>query len=748
LERIEKAVKHREKAVIHGDYDADGITSAAILSFAFNRIGLAHEVFLPSRFESGYGIKADWVEQKKAEGVDLIVTTDCGSSAVEACHRASEIGMDLLITDHHTPNPDMTGFVAHINPHLPDCGYPFKDLSGAGVAFKLAQALVALVPPSFQAQYREDLPVDLAMVGTIADVMPLAGENRRIVVDGLDRVRIHPSPGLRALLESARCAPEAISVEAIGFKVAPRLNAAGRLGSPRLAFDLLTTTDPQAIAQLVKDLEKANDTRKKLAAKATEQALERIRHESTEGAVILADPEWGRGILGILAARVMEATGCPVFVASLEGDLAHGSARVPPGFNAAALLDQVKGLTEAGGGHAGAAGFTVQASRWGEFEQALREVVLGQGAEAAAPELLLDGFLEPGDGLGQLLQDLSVLEPFGEGFQAPVFSICRFEARGRYTLFGENHLKINLGAPLAPLEAVGFGMAEWAKDLDRGPVDIAIEHGEDHWNGRSRLRPKIVALRPSLKEQTETARREEVTRLPALSASPRGVVWDARGGGPLREEACLRIGYGPDWTGWWFEVVPGKVEAWKSRAWSRFGALPADSWPGICSTGYGGEIPAEWNGEILEILWPPLRKADRAWLRSILASVGGDPLVRLQYDPGAIEDWLKVSYAEPTRENLAVLYRALKEENQLRDFNDLPLKPATLGLCLEILLDLGLAVAERGMIRKTPSPPKRDLSESSLVQAWEKYQRSLEAWADQALNKPAADLVSRWLAPD
>jgi single-stranded-DNA-specific exonuclease len=745
LHRIEQAIKGRHKVIIHGDYDADGITSAAIMQFALSRVGLEPEVFLPNRFEGGYGIKAEWVKEQKEAGFDLIVTTDCGSSAEEACHMASQAGIDLLITDHHTPNPEMKGALAHINPHLPGCKYPFKQLSGAGVAFKLAQALAAFVPPSFQSKYREDLPVDLAMIGAIADVMPLIDENRRIVVDGLDRVRTRPSPGLRALLEAARTAPEGVTVETVAFQIAPRLNAAGRLRSPQLAFDLLTSSDPVRIAELTKELEKTNEERKKLGAKATEEALARLRLHPQEGVVVMCDPEWHRGILGILAARLMETTGLPVFVACADGDLAHGSARVPFGFNAARILEAASEFTEAGGGHAGAAGFTVRLAVWKDFERAVRTAVLDHGIEAAAPEFLLDGFLVPGIGLVDVLREVSQLEPFGEGFPAPLFAVCRFEGKGRYALFGEGHLKINLGTVKEPLEAVGFKMAEWSRDLDQKPVDLAIEYGENHWNGKTTIRPKIVAIRPALKESAEVPRHEEVTRFCANEGLSRLVLWDARGGTPADVAGCLRIGYGPEWRTWWKDLVPGAEPTWKARVWERFTALPRGIWPGNCSTGYGGEIPQEWNGEMVEILWPPLRKADRSWLRSVLASAGGESLVRLVYSTEMVEEWLDVSRAEPTRENVALVYRAIEKETSLQDLLALPLKPVTQGLCLEILADLALVTLEGEVVRRNSSPMKRDLSESEFLRNWGKHFQSLEAWACQANTRPITELLRKWL---
>jgi single-stranded-DNA-specific exonuclease len=527
VQRIDRAVKKKEKVVVHGDYDADGVTSTAILCFALQRVGLSPKVFLPERFEGGYGVQPEWVEKQREENVDLIVTIDCGSGAREAVAKANEVGIDLIVCDHHTPNPDLPPTVAHINPHLPDSKYPFKDLCAAGLALKLAQALIALVPPSFQADYRENLPFDLAMVGTIADVMPLLGENRRIVVDGLDRTKTNPSPGLRILLESAGCDPAGVNCETIAFQVAPRLNAAGRLESPRLAFDLLTGQDPDLLREAAAELEKINNQRKRLAAKCAEEAVAKLEKDPPRGAAVVADENWHRGILGIVAARVMETFGLPTFVASIEGDTAHGSARVPDGWNAVELLERAKEFTERAGGHAGAAGFAVPMDKWEGFCEAIRTAAQEAMDEPVAAILEVDAYLTEGR-LHELFEEVSRLEPYGVGFPAPVYSVNRFESGSRHSLFGDNHLKIQLGVGPDRIEAVGFGMGEWGQDLGKRPMDLALEYGENHWNGRTFLRPRILAIRPALAEKAVPAGSEEVIRIDAGVGvgGPSIVVWD------------------------------------------------------------------------------------------------------------------------------------------------------------------------------------------------------------------------------
>jgi len=745
LGRIEQAIRNKERVIIHGDYDADGVTSAAILSFAMKRVGLESTVFLPNRFEGGYGIHPEWVEAQKDAGIDLIVTTDCGSSAVDACRKASEIGIDLIITDHHTPNPDLEGVVAHINPRLPDSKYPFEDLCGAGVALKLAQALTALVPPSFQAEYKHDLPIDLAMIGTIADVMPIVGENRRIVVDGLERVRNAPRLGLQALLEKARCDPKGVNAETVAFQIAPRLNAAGRLRSPDLAFSLLTEEDPEKVQELAAELEKANRERKTLGKAAVESALKRLESEPQDSVILMADAGWHRGILGILAARLGEDSGLPVFVASLEEGVAHGSARVPKGFNAAGLLEAASDFTQRGGGHAGAAGFTVSEPDWDAFADAIRAAVLAQELQATPPEISVDAFIEGTEGLDDVLREVGALAPFGEGFPTPVFALCGYEAAGQTQLFGDNHLKVNIGSRKRPLEAVAFGMADWAEEMDRKKVDILIQHGENHWNGQTSLRPKVLAIRPSLVEETEAPSREEVTRIKGREGqSP--VVWDVRGGSPLEAEEVLRIGYGPEWRGWWFENLPGDLDEWKKKVWGSSTALPASAWPGSCSVGYSGEVPENWEGAVLEILWPPLRKADCHWLAEVVSKMDDNPLIRLVYGPEEVTRWTALLEAEPTRDNIATLYRALGERTNPVSLAALPLSATTIGVCLEILSDLSLIDIAGEDILKKSNPPKVNLTDSKFARAWTQQASNIRTWSDRVTHHAAADLVQRWLS--
>lgn len=744
LQRIEKAIRHHDRIIIHGDYDADGVTSSALMLYALQRVGLDCEVYLPNRFESGYGIHPDWVEQQKANGFGLILTTDCGSTAHPACHKAREVGIDIVITDHHTPDPELAGPVAHVNPHLPGSKYPFKDLCGAGVALKLAQALTSLVPPSFQQAYRQEMPIELAMIGTLADVMPLVGENRRIVIDGLDRIRTQPSPGLQGLFAKARLQAETINAESIVYQVAPRLNAVGRIQSPQVAFDLLMEKDPACAQQLASQLESANDQRKKIANQATASAFERLRAEPQEGVVILADPEWHRGVLGLVAAKIQESCGLPVFLGAIEGDLVNGSARVPAGFHAARILEHVSELTERGGGHSAAAGFTVQAARWEEFALSVRELILKHPSDIDGVEIYLDGFIEGNENLPEVLREVAHLDPYGQGFPVPSFSICRFQEKQRAQLFGNNHLRINLGSVKEPLEAVGFSMGEWAGEIEKHPVDIAIEYGENTWNGKTGLRPKILAIRPSLRETTEPVGAGAVARLQDEGPLAKIVVWDARGLGQLENEHFLRIGYGPDWRDWWEQVVPGKYSFWKNRTWDQYTALPPGSWPGTCSTGYAGEIPSDWDGEVVEMLWPPLRKSDGVWLQSLLQGTGSEVLLRLSFNPGQLEAWLQVCESEANRDSIAQVYRAIQPVTPIKDLLALPFKPMLVGLSIEVLADLDLVTVDGEILRKVANPPRRELTESTLLEKWRQFYRMLEAWLDQSRNRPALELVRKW----
>ena len=746
LIRIEKAIKAKERVVIHGDYDADGITSAAIMRFALQRVGLEPEVFLPNRFESGYGIHPEWIETKKQEGFHLIVTTDCGSSAVESGEKAREVGIDLIVTDHHSPRPDLPGVAAHVNPHLQGSKYPFKEISGAGLAFKLAHALSVFVPPSFQSRYREEIPVDLAMIGTLADVMPLVDENRRIVVEGPSKARTSPSLGLRALLESARCTPEGINTETITFQVAPRLNAAGRLASPRVAYDLLVAEDPAQAEEMAAELNRVNDLRKKIAQKTTDDALAKVREAPPEDCVVLMDENWHRGILGISAAKVAETTGLPVFLGAREEDMIHGSCRVSDGYHAVEILEYAEEFTTRGGGHAGAAGFTVAAKDWDKFAEAIRRGVRSLEKEVEVPRLELDSFLDSDRGFSQLMGEVSSLEPFGERFPVPVFSICRYRSRGKHTVFGKGHLKMEIDPWEGPIEAMGFGLGEWGKDLGQGPVDLLLQYGENHWNGTTSLRPQILGLRPPLQEKIETYRPLQVSRIQVRS-SREITVWDARGEPPLEGDEPLRVGYGPDWLDWWKAVLPGKEDSWKTRLWGEFLALPSKDWPGDNAIGYGADISEDLNSEVIEILWPPLRKADSQWLGKLLEACPSNPLVRLCFSEQDLENWFRLLEAEISRETLGIVYRALSEQTGLSDLFALDLSRTNVVVCLEVLSELSLIEWTGEEVRKVDSPPKQDFSSAPFIERWNSLVDSLEVWRNQSLNGPAGELLEKWILP-
>lgn len=744
LTRIERAIKNGERVVVHGDYDADGVTSAAIMQFALRRVGLAPDVFLPNRFDSGYGIHPEWVETKRGEGYHLIVTTDCGSSALEAADKAREIGIDLIVTDHHTPNPDLP-VAAHVNPHLPDSQYPFKHLSGAGVAFKLAQALSVFVPPSFQSRYRKEIPIELAMIGAVADVMPLLDENRRIVVEGLERLRTTPSPGLRALLEMARCSPAGVNVETIGFQVAPRLNAAGRLESPQIAFDLLAAEDPDLAAGIASELDRINERRKKLVQKVTEEALARVRQQTQTDCVVLMDKGWHRGVVGISAAKVVEETGLPVFLGALGAGRIHGSCRAPAGYHLAEILAHAESFTEHGGGHAAAGGFTVLEENWRAFSEAVTEGVRLAERDVEIPVVEVDGFLDSDRGFSHLMAEVSSLEPFGPGFPVPVFGLCRWSPANGVNVFGSNHLKLQIDPFEGPLEAVGFGMGDRARDLKQGPVDVLLQYGENHWNGETTLRPMILGLRPPLRERVEAYRPQSVCRIEGENGAPLCTVWDGRGQGPLGAGEPLRVGYGPDWLDWWQTVLPGRNPSWKSRLWEHYRALPGGDWPGENAVGYGGDLPDLTDIEVIEILWPPLRKADREWLRDLLKACPENPVLRLAYSEADLEKWCSVLEAEISRQTLGTVYRGVTERTTLKKLFTLSMPPANIAVCLEVLSELELVEWVGEEVSPAPNPAKKDFESAKTIEEWNDFVDSIEAWRAQSLNGSAKDLVVRWL---
>lgn len=471
--------------MVYGDYDVDGVTGTTILVLALRALGATVEYYIPNRFDEGYGLNVGALEKIREQGHDFVVSVDTGVTAVKEAEAAKALGITLVISDHHEPGPTLPDVPALVNPKRPDCTYPFKGLSGVGVAFKLALALES--PNAW------DL-IDIVTLGTIADMVPLVGENRAIVREGLAALGATRRPGLRALMEVAGVKTP-VTATHIGFSLGPRINALGRMGSAMQGVELLVTADPAKAAELARHLDEENRSRQEIEASILEEALaqaERQAPQEREYVLVLAGEGWHHGVVGICASRVLEAYHRPSILLSIDGDEVRGSARSIPAFHMHRALLQVSDLFAKWGGHAAAAGMTLKQP--GDVAE-LRRRLNAIGAqwlkpEDLVPELRIDAAVGLEEITDDLMTELQRLEPHGIGNPAPLFAVKDVRVMDARLIGKEqNHLKLLVkSAGNGPLmEAVGWGMAP-AKPSPTSRVQVAFQPEYDTYQGRHQLR--------------------------------------------------------------------------------------------------------------------------------------------------------------------------------------------------------------------------------------------------------------------
>ncbi|HYF80732.1 MAG TPA: single-stranded-DNA-specific exonuclease RecJ [Symbiobacteriaceae bacterium] len=471
--------------MVYGDYDVDGVTGTTILVLALRALGAQVDFYIPNRFSEGYGLNVGALEEIHARGYDFVISVDTGVTAVKEAEAAKAMGMTLVVSDHHEPGPELPDVPALINPKRPDCTYPFKGLSGVGVAFKLALALE--VPGAW------DL-IDIVTLGTIADMVPLVGENRAIVREGLAALGNTRRPGLRALMEVAGVKPP-VTATHIGYSLGPRLNALGRMGSAMLGVELLCTEDPDRATALARHLDEENKSRQEVEAGILEEALqqaERLPPGEKEFVMVLAGEGWHHGVVGICASRVLESYHRPSILLSIEGDEARGSARSIPAFHMHRALLQVSDLFTKFGGHAAAAGMTLKSK---DDIAVLRRRLNDIGRtwlkpEDLVPELRIDATVTLEQVNHDLLMELQRLEPYGIGNPQPIFAVSDVTVADSRTIGKEaTHLKLLLRGkgPGALMDAVGWSLAP-AKPATTSRVQVAFHPEYDTYQGRNQLR--------------------------------------------------------------------------------------------------------------------------------------------------------------------------------------------------------------------------------------------------------------------
>ncbi len=498
VERLERALAQHERIAIHGDYDVDGITSTVILRRALELLGGDVVHFIPERLRDGYGLQPTAIDRLHADGVKLIVSVDCGIRSTEAALRARELGVDLIVTDHHEPEGSLPPALAVINPKRHDCTYPDKHLAGVGVALKLVQALCD------RAGKGKYLPafVKIAAIGTLADVVPLVGENRVIARLGLASLSKGPHTiGLRALLEASGLTGKTIDSYQVAFILAPRVNAAGRMSTPDIATRLLLAKDEalgdeaRALAQQLND---ENLRRQQEEAELVVDARKAIENDPAVGAhnvLVVGGPGWHRGVIGIAASKLVDAYHKPAIVLSIDGDVAHGSCRSIPDFNMLGALEHCSDLFVKFGGHHQAAGLTMDAARVPEFRarvNAYADQVLEP--DQLRPRLRIDGPLSLKSINHDLMRDLDAMGPFGMANPRPVFHATGVEIVDGPRTLKERHLKMTFSQEGRRFRAIAWRAAERADLLtrNRAAVNLAFSLEKNEFKGETYLELNVA----------------------------------------------------------------------------------------------------------------------------------------------------------------------------------------------------------------------------------------------------------------
>jgi single-stranded-DNA-specific exonuclease len=487
VDRIQAALKAKEKLMVYGDYDADGVSSTSLLIRLFQMLGADFTYRIPHRVRDGYGLHTHLLEQAKAEGVSLVITVDTGITAVEQALAARSLGLDLIITDHHEPPVTLPDAVAVVNPKQAGCAYPFKGLAGVGVAFKLAQALLGRVP--------EEL-AEWAALGTIADLMPLTGENRSIVKLGLERMRNAPKAGFAALLRVAGVQPHEVSAGTIGFGIAPRINAVGRLESADEAVKLLISDNAVEADEIARRLDTLNKERQRMVEEAAAEAIAMVEKAGgASDAIVVASERWNPGIIGIVASRLVEAYYRPTVVIAIdtESGMGKGSARAIPGFHLYDALKRCESLFKHFGGHESAAGLSLRR----EHLEAFAAAFVAEATDRLTPEMKVpvtqaDAELELSEVTLEAILELDKLAPYGMAHPAPKFVLRNTTVR-EATVIGKDkrHAKFRVSDGTRELEAIGFGLGDKVGRVAGGSrLEFVGELSVNEWNGRKS--PQII----------------------------------------------------------------------------------------------------------------------------------------------------------------------------------------------------------------------------------------------------------------
>ena len=501
VERIERAILDRETILVHGDYDADGISATALLTRGLRRLNADVHTFIPHRTDDGYDLSDAGVERARELGVALIVTVDCGVTAHEAVARATEAGIDVVVTDHHRPGPTLPAAVAVVNPMRTDNEYPFRGLAGVGVAFKLLDALYERVGFP-EAELNQHL--DLVAIGTVADQVPLVDENRALVRAGLKALGRTVKPGVQSLVRRAgRGRGVDPDTEDISYRMAPRLNSVGRMGSAESGLRLLLTDHPQEADDLAEQLETRNGERRLMDGRVYEEveaALSGVYDPDIDRAIVVWGEGWHPGVIGIIASRIAENHRRPAVVISLDGEEGRGSGRSVQGFHLYEALGECAHLLERFGGHRMAAGMAVRRDNVEAFREAFQAVAARELEDASLADVLEIDLRVAVSEVRELYRSLRYVGPFGNGNPIPLLRASGVEFRKASRVGPDGgHLRLQIVGPSgATLPAIGFRMGRRLAEVRAGETfDVVFELGERSWKGRIDLQARLRDFRPS-----------------------------------------------------------------------------------------------------------------------------------------------------------------------------------------------------------------------------------------------------------
>ena len=495
VDKIIQAINNKEKILIYGDYDVDGITSTTVLKKYLLERGAIVDTYIPNRLTEGYGLNKPAIEKIKEKGTDLIITVDCGISAIEEIDYAIELGMDVIVTDHHEVGEKIPNSMAVIDAKRKDNTYPFQSLAGVGVVFKVIQAISIKLNLKAE-EYLKYL--DLVCVGTISDIVPLEGENRTIAKLGLMLIKVTRNLGLRELIKSSGY--KEIDSNTISFGVAPRINACGRMGHEEEALKLFLAEDTESAVQITKELNEYNTLRQTTEKAIYEEAIQKIEenHLEDNNSIVLGGENWHHGVIGIVSSKVTEKYYKPSLLLSFEGDKAIGSGRSIQGFDLYEALTKCDDLIEKYGGHAMAVGLTIKKENFEKFKERFEEVAKEKNIKELVPIIYIDEEVKLRDINMDLVKSLSILEPFGEANKVPLFLIKNLKIDSIRALSEGRHLKLSLRDENFVINAIGFEIGYLAEEYRIGDkIDVVGTLEINSFNGYSSIQINVKDIRKS-----------------------------------------------------------------------------------------------------------------------------------------------------------------------------------------------------------------------------------------------------------